>query len=100
VGLLDGRVALVTGASTGMGCAIAPGETDTPNPDLRPRPPSQEALEKMLRPEDVANAVLYVACQPPHVSVELVVVNPSVRRDNQADYERYVAEGHTGVEPD
>jgi NAD(P)-dependent dehydrogenase (short-subunit alcohol dehydrogenase family) len=81
-------------------CAIAPGETDTPNLGLRPRPPAPEGLAKMLRPEDIANAVLYVASQPPHVSVELVVVNPTVRRDYQADYERYVAEGHTGVEPD
>jgi NAD(P)-dependent dehydrogenase (short-subunit alcohol dehydrogenase family) len=81
-------------------CAIAPGETDTPNLGLRPRPPSPEALSRMLRPEDIAAAVLYVASQPPHVSVELVVVNPTVRRDYQADYERYVAEGHTDVETD
>jgi len=78
-------------------CAIVPGETDTPNLDLRPRPPSREALAKMLRPEDIANAVLYAASQPAHVSVELIVVNPFERRDYQADYERYVAEGHTSV---
>ncbi len=81
-------------------CAIAPGETDTPNLDLRPLPPSPEALAKMLHPEDLARAVLFVALQPEHVSVELIVVNPTERRDSQADYERYVADGHTDVSPD
>lgn len=78
-------------------CVIAPGETDTPNLDLRPRPPAKEDLAKMLRPEDIANAVIYVAGQPEHVSVEMLVINPTVRRNYQADYERYVAEGHTQV---
>ena len=81
-------------------CVIAPGETDTPNLDLRPRPPAKEDLAKMLRPEDIANAVIYVASQPEHVSVELLVINPTVRRNYQADYERYVAEGHTSVSLD
>jgi NAD(P)-dependent dehydrogenase (short-subunit alcohol dehydrogenase family) len=78
-------------------CVIAPGETDTPNLDLRPLPPSKEDLAKMMRPEDIANAVIYVASQPDAVSVELIVINPTVRRNYQADYERYVAEGHTNV---
>lgn len=78
-------------------CVIAPGETDTPNLDLRPLPPSSEDLAKMMRPEDIANAVIYVASQPEHVSVEQVVINPTVRRNYQADYERYVADGHTNV---
>jgi hypothetical protein len=54
----------------------------------------------MLRPEDIANAVVYVASQPQHVSVELLVINPTVRWNYQADYDRYVAEGHTRVELD
>jgi NADP-dependent 3-hydroxy acid dehydrogenase YdfG len=81
-------------------CVIAPGETDTPNLDLRPLPPSKEDLAKMMRPEDIANAVIYVAGQPENVSVELIVINPTARRNYQADYERYVAEGHTNVRPD
>ena len=78
-------------------CVIAPGETDTPNLRLRPRPPSKEDLARMLRPEDIAAAVVYAATQPERVSVELIVVNPTARRDYQADYERYVSEGHTSV---
>ena len=78
-------------------CVIAPGETDTPNLDLRPRPPAKEDLAKMLRSEDIANAVIYVASQPDHVSVDMIVITPTVQRNYQADYERYVAEGHTQV---
>ena len=76
-------------------CAIAPGETDTPNLDLRPLPPPEAARTSMLTPQDIANAVLWVASQPPHVNVELLVITPTTARNYQADYERYVAEGHT-----
>ena len=81
-------------------CVIAPGETDTPNLDLRPRPPAEADLAKMLTPEDIAKVVIYVASQPEHVSVELVVINPTIRRNYHADFERYVAEGHTNATPD
>ncbi len=78
-------------------CAIAPGETDTPNLDLRPLVPDRAARAAMLRPEDIASAVRYVATQPDHVSVDLLVISPTIRRDYQADYERYVADGYTSV---
>jgi NAD(P)-dependent dehydrogenase (short-subunit alcohol dehydrogenase family) len=81
-------------------CAIAPGETDTPNLDLRPLPPSAEARATMLTPEDIANAVLYVATQPDSVAVDLLVITPTLRRNYQADYERYIAEGHTDQRAD
>ena len=80
-------------------CVIAPGEVDTPNLDVRPRPPARADLAQMLRPEDIAAAVIYVASQPEHVSIDLLVVTPTVRRNYQADYEQYVAEGHTNVLP-
>lgn len=76
-------------------CVIAPGETDTPNLDLRPLPPSDEARAKMLTPQDIANAVLYAVTQPPNVAVEQIVINPTLMRNYQADFERYSAEGHT-----
>jgi NAD(P)-dependent dehydrogenase (short-subunit alcohol dehydrogenase family) len=78
-------------------CVIAPGETDTPNLDLRPLPPTKEMREKMMQPEDIAGAVLFVATQPDHVSVDLLVMNPTAPRNYQGDYERYVASGHTQV---
>jgi len=76
---------------------IIPGETDTPNLDLRPRPPAPEDRVTMMRPEDIGNAVVYVATQPDHVAVEMVVITPTRKRNYAADYERYVAEGHTNV---
>jgi NADP-dependent 3-hydroxy acid dehydrogenase YdfG len=78
-------------------CVIAPGETDTPNLDLRPLPPTKEMREKMMQSEDIANAVVFVATQPDHVSVDLLVITPTAPRNYQADYERYVASGHTQV---
>jgi len=78
-------------------CVIAPGETNTPNLDLRPRPPAKEDLATMLQPEDIARAVVYVASQPEHVSVDMLVITPTVCRNYNLDYERYVAEGHTNV---
>jgi NADP-dependent 3-hydroxy acid dehydrogenase YdfG len=78
-------------------CVIVPGETNTPNLALRPRPPAEESLAAMLRPEDIGSAVVYVAGQPDHVAVEMLVITPTVRRNYAADYERYVAEGHTNV---
>ncbi len=81
-------------------CVIAPGEVDTPNLDMRPRPPAKADLATMLRPEDIARAVIYVASLPDRVSIDLLVITPTVRRDYQADYERYVAEGHTQISLD
>lgn len=81
-------------------CVIAPGETDTPNLDLRPLPPSTADRARMLRPEDIANAVLYAVSQPDGVAVELIVINPTAPRDYHADYERYVAAGHTAQRED
>ncbi|MHB1130854.1 MAG: SDR family oxidoreductase [Chloroflexota bacterium] len=80
-------------------CAIAPGETDTPNLDLRPLPPDTEARRGMLTAQDIANAVLWVAQLPAHVAVEQIVIGPTHQRNYQADYERYVAEGHTAQRP-
>ncbi len=60
-------------------------------------PALSREIEGVRAAEDIANAVIYVASQPEHVSVEQVVINPTVRRNYQADYERYVSDGHTNV---
>jgi NADP-dependent 3-hydroxy acid dehydrogenase YdfG len=78
-------------------CVIAPGEVDTPNLDIRPRPPAKADLPAMLRSEDIASAVIYVASLPDRVSIDFLVITPTFRRDYQADYERYIAEGHTQI---
>ncbi|MBI3822634.1 MAG: SDR family oxidoreductase [Planctomycetes bacterium] len=58
-------------------CNIYPGEVDTPILVFRPQPLSAEQRAKILRPEDVAEAVRFVALLPPHVSVPELVIKPT-----------------------
>ena len=56
---------------------IYPGEIDTPILEERPTPVTDEQRAKILKPEDVAEAVLFVAALPPHVSVPELVIKPT-----------------------
>jgi NADP-dependent 3-hydroxy acid dehydrogenase YdfG len=56
---------------------IYPGEVDTPILEVRPQPVTPEQREQILKPEDVAAAVLFVATLPPHVSVPELVIKPT-----------------------
>jgi NADP-dependent 3-hydroxy acid dehydrogenase YdfG len=58
-------------------CNIFPGEVDTPILEVRPQPITEEQHRKILKPEDVAAAVLFVATLPPHVSVPELVIKPT-----------------------
>jgi NADP-dependent 3-hydroxy acid dehydrogenase YdfG len=58
-------------------CNIYPGEVDTPILVHRPQPISEEHRAKILRPEDVAEAVRFVALLPAHVSVPELVIKPT-----------------------
>jgi NADP-dependent 3-hydroxy acid dehydrogenase YdfG len=58
---------------------ICPGEVDTPILKERPTPLSAEHRAKILQPEDVAAAVLFVASLPPHVSVPELVIKPTAQ---------------------
>ena len=58
---------------------IYPGEIDTPILNERPKPISEEQRATILKPEDVAAAVLFVASLPPHVSVPELVIKPTVQ---------------------
>jgi NADP-dependent 3-hydroxy acid dehydrogenase YdfG len=58
------------------GTAIHPGEVDTPILDKRPQPVSEERRRAILRPEDIARAVLFAAASPPRVVVSEIVVKP------------------------
>ncbi len=66
------------------GCAIIPGEVDTPLVDFRPVPPSPERRATMLRPEDVAEAVYYVVTRPARVTVSDLVIWPSAQVSGRA----------------
>lgn len=58
---------------------ISPGPTDTPIWDLPERPGVSpvRARAEMLRAEDVAEAILFVATRPPSVHVEVLRLMPS-----------------------
>jgi NAD(P)-dependent dehydrogenase (short-subunit alcohol dehydrogenase family) len=56
---------------------IYPGEVNTPILVERPQPLTAEQLRRILQPEDVAAAILFVATLPPHVSVPELVIKPT-----------------------
>ena len=56
---------------------IYPGEVDTPILAERPEAVTPEHRARILRPEDVAAAVLFVASLPPHVSIPELVIKPT-----------------------
>ena len=58
---------------------IYPGEIDTPILAHRPSPVTDAQRAVILRPEDVAEAVLFVASLPPRVSVPELVIKPTVQ---------------------
>lgn len=58
---------------------IHPGEVDTPIMQYRPQPVSAERRETMLKAEDVAAAVGFVASLPPRAHVWELVIKPTVQ---------------------
>jgi NADP-dependent 3-hydroxy acid dehydrogenase YdfG len=58
---------------------IYPGEVDTPILEVRPQPVTEEHRQKILKPEDVAVAVLFAATLPPHVAVPELVIKPTAQ---------------------
>jgi NADP-dependent 3-hydroxy acid dehydrogenase YdfG len=60
-------------------CNIYPGEVDTPILVFRPQPISEEHRRTILKPEDVAEAVRFVALLPAHVSIPELVIKPTAQ---------------------
>ena len=58
---------------------IYPGEVDTPILAFRPQPISEDHRARILRPEDIARAVVFVASQPPHVSIPELIIKPTTQ---------------------
>ncbi len=56
---------------------VYPGEVDTPILEFRPSPVSDEHRQRILRPEDIARAVHFVAVQPANVSIPEMIVKPT-----------------------
>jgi NADP-dependent 3-hydroxy acid dehydrogenase YdfG len=77
-------------AQTGLGLTVArevadrgirvtniyPGEVDTPILESRPAPVTAEHRAGILKPEDVASAVVFVASLPPRVHIAEMVIKP------------------------
>ena len=60
--------------------AFCPGEVNTPILKQRPNPLSAEDLAKMLQPADCGDLIRYVACLPPHVTMNEVWLTPRWNR--------------------
>lgn len=58
---------------------IYPGEVETPILDERPVPVSAEHRARILQPEDVASAVLMVACLPARANIPELVISPTTQ---------------------
>lgn len=64
----------------GIRCTVIyPGEVDTPILDDRPEPVSDAHRARILKPEDVAAAALFVAALPPHVNIPELVIKPTTQ---------------------
>jgi NAD(P)-dependent dehydrogenase (short-subunit alcohol dehydrogenase family) len=57
--------------------AILPGVVDTPFLDQRPEPPDAETRSRMLHPEDVAAACVFVASLPPRAFIPELTILPT-----------------------
>ena len=64
--------------TNGVRCtAILPGIVDTPILDHRPEPPSKEVRDASVKPDDVAQACLFLATLPPHAYVPELTMIPT-----------------------
>lgn len=59
--------------------SIYPGEIDTPILEVRPTPVSDAHRASILKAEDVARAVLFIATLPKHVSVPELIIKPATQ---------------------
>lgn len=60
--------------------ALCPGEVSTPILDKRPVPVSAADRARMVQPEDCGDLIRYVACLPPHVVINEVLIGPTFNR--------------------
>lgn len=58
-------------------CHLCPGDVDSDFLGLRPSVPDAEGRVGMLRPDDVARAVLFVLESPAHVRIDELVITPT-----------------------
>ena len=61
-------------------CCLSPGEVATPIMKLRPVPPSEEDMARMLQPADLGRTIAFVANLPPHVCMNEILISPTHNR--------------------
>ena len=61
-------------------CVVCPGEVATPILDKRPIPITKEERARMAQSEDVGDLIRYIACLPPHIVINEVMINPTWNR--------------------
>ncbi len=59
---------------------ICPGEVATPILDQRPVPVSDEDKARILQSEDLGDLILFVAQQPPHLTLNEILITPTYNR--------------------
>jgi NAD(P)-dependent dehydrogenase (short-subunit alcohol dehydrogenase family) len=69
-------------------CVVCPGEVATPILDKRPVPITPEERKRMAQSEDVGDLIRYVACLPPHIVINEVMINPTWNRGYVASLRR------------
>ncbi len=67
---------------------MLPGEVATPILDKRPNPVSAEDRARMVQSEDCGDLVRYIACLPPHVVINEVMIAPTWNRSYVANLQR------------
>lgn len=60
--------------------ALCPGEVATPILDQRPIPVSPEDQAKILQSDDLGEVIRFIAQQPPHVTLNEILINPTWNR--------------------
>ena len=66
---------------------FCPGEVATPILDGRPNPPSAEVRARMLQSADCGDVIRYIACLPPHVCMNEVLLSPTANRSYVAQHQ-------------
>lgn len=77
---ISAQVNMQEGGNGIRACAICPGEVATPILDRRPVKLTADELEKLIQPEDIAEAVLMVARMNPRTSVHEILIAPTFPR--------------------
>ena len=67
---------------------VLPGEVATPILDKRPIPITPAERKRMAQSEDVGDLIRYIACLPPHIVINEVMINPTWNRGYVASLQR------------